>query len=370
MIFERSVLREKMAVAGGILLTLLTVTSVLVLVKGLREAALGSIGLDTVAQLLAISILNYFPLLVVATATVAIVVTLSRLYQESEMVVWQTSGVGSFGLLKPVAMLVVPMFLFLLVMNSILTPWTAQKLSAYRNQSGIAELSLLKSGDFRSSDGGKRVFFIEEVTKTSPPSFKNIFVAQQGANNETTLVLAQNATLANSRDNRAFLVLNHGVQYQDNVKDGTLQSMRYGQSAFSIDEFTQLKTTDLNNTPPAQTTTAVLLTRDTAQDRAELYRRFSDAFMILPMALLAVMLAYVRPRSSRTWGVLLAIVLLVIYINLIKVGESKIGKERWSLMYAMLLIHGSVLCCAVLALWYRTQAWRMSAFNWLRRSPS
>lgn len=370
MIFARSVLREKMAVAGGILLTLLTITSVLILVKGLREAALGSIGLDTVAQLLAISILNYFPLLVVATATVAIVVTLSRLYQESEMVVWQTSGVGSFGLLKPVAMLVVPMFLFLLVVNSILTPWTAQKLSVYRNQSGIAELSLLKSGDFRSSDGGKRVFFIEEVVKSSPPLFKNIFVAQQGANQETTLVLAQSATLANSRDSRAFLVLNQGVQYQDNVKDGTLQSMRYGQSAFSIDEFTQLKSTDLNSTPAAQVSTAELFSRNTVQDKAEIYRRFSDAFMILPMALLAVMLSYVRPRSSRTWGVLLAIVFLVIYINWIKLGESKVGAQRWSLMSALFFVHGSMLVCAVLALWYRSQAWRMSALNWLRRSPS
>lgn len=369
MIFQRSILREQMGVAVGIFLTLLTITSVLFLVKGLRAAALGSIGVDVVAQLLAISTLSYLPVLIVATISVAIVVTLSRLYQESEMVVWQTSGVSALGVLRPVAMLVLPMFVFLLFLNSILAPWTSQKLATYRNQSGIAELNLIKSGEFRDSNGGNRVFFIEQIDKASPPVFKNVFVAQKGKDGETTLVLAKHATLQNTHDNRPFMVLDNGVQYEDNVKEKTLQSMRYSQYGFSIDEFTKIKTDDLTKTPTEQITTEALFQKNDKSAWSELYRRFSDAFMIIPMALFAIVLSYVRPRSARTWGVLMAIVLFAIYVNLIKIGESRIFYGRWGVAQSVLLIHGSVILIAFLGLWYRAHAWRLPVLSLLRRNP-
>ncbi|GHA66759.1 LPS export ABC transporter permease LptF [Formosimonas limnophila] len=369
MIFQRSVLHEQMGVAIGIFLTLLTITSVLFLVKGLRAAALGSIGVDAVAQLLAISTLKYLPLLIVATISVAIVVTLSRLYQESEMVVWQTSGVSALGVLRPVAMLVLPMFVFLLFLNSMLAPWTSQQLATYRNQSGIAELNLIKSGEFRDSSGGNRVFFIEQIDKTSPPVFKNIFVAQKGKGGETTLVLAKYATLRNTHDNRPFMVLDEGVQYQDNVKDQILQSMRYGQYGFSIDEFTKIKTDDLAKTPTEQIATQALIEQNDKSAWSELYRRFSDAFMIVPMALFAVVLSYVRPRSARTWGVLMAVVLFAVYVNLIKLGESRIDQGRWSILQSVLLIHGGTTAIAILGLWYRAHAWRLPVLSLLLRNP-
>ena len=114
MIFQRSILREKIAVSAVILFTLLTIMLVLFLVRGLREAAGGAIAVDGVLQLMLITTLRYFPLVVVVTVIIGMIMTIARLYQDSEMAVWQASGLSNLSLLRPVMMLVVPMFLFLL----------------------------------------------------------------------------------------------------------------------------------------------------------------------------------------------------------------------------------------------------------------
>ncbi|MGL4766860.1 MAG: LPS export ABC transporter permease LptF [Formosimonas sp.] len=360
MIFQRSILREKITVAAVILLTLLTITSVLFLVKGLRSAAVGNVALDAVLQLMLVTTLNYFPLLVVVAVMIAIIVTVSRLYRDSEMAVWQSSGLSGMSLLRPVLMMVLPMFAFVLFLNTVLTPWTGQKLAEYRNQSNIQELSLLKNGTFRSAQKGERVFFVENVTvKDKIPEFNNVFVVQK-KDKATTLITAQEAHLNNAYNNRAFLVLENGRQYDDKVADKIFQSMLYEQYGFSIDEFTKFSSADVAQMPVEQRSTQSLRKDLAPQAQGELYRRLSDSLMLLPMALFALVLGYVKPRGTRTWGVLAGLLLFVIYLNVIKLGESKIVNKGWLLADTLWLVHGVCLLGALLALWYRQHSWRMS----------
>ena len=368
MIFQRSILREKITVAAVILFTLLTITSVLFLVKGLRSAAVGNVALGTVLQLMLITTLDYFPLIVVVSVMIAIIMTVSRLYRDSEMAVWQSSGVSGLSLLKPVAMLVLPMFLFILFLNVFFTPWTTQQLAEYRNQSNIQELSLLKNGTFRTADNGKRVFFVDEVTVTNKiPAFKNIFVAQK-SDKGTTLLMAQTAHLDNKFDNRAFLVLQNGHQYDDKTQEKLFQSMLYAQYGFSIDEFTKVSSADVNNIPTNQRKTSMLWQDTTSDAQAEVYRRLSDSFMIIPMAMIALVLGYVKPRGSRTWGVLTGLLVFLIYLNMIKFGESAVADGKWSLLRSVLTVHGVCMVLALFALWYRQNSWRLSGFSLSRKS--
>ncbi|TDR31707.1 LPS export ABC transporter permease LptF [Hydromonas duriensis] len=370
MIFQRSILREKIAVFAVILFTLLTITLVLLLVRGLRDAADGAIAVDGVLRLMLIATLRYFPLIVVVTVIVAMIMTITRLYQDSEMAVWQASGLGSLSLLRPVMMLVMPMFLFLLFLNAVLTPWGNQQLAQYRTQSGMNELNLIKPGSFRTGQNGKRVFFIQDVVKSESPEFRNVFALQK-TDKETLLLTAERAHLEDTFDNRTFLVLEKGRQYQDRFADDYLQSMSYGRYGFSMDEFTGIKTSDLKEPDVELLGTRELWNNPKTTAVAELYRRFSDAFMIIPMALLSVVLGFSRPRaSSRTLGVLTGLVTFMIYLNLIKYGEAKLHAGAWSLDHALLVSHGVFLLLALLALWYRQNAWRYT-FHWFsRRSKS
>jgi lipopolysaccharide export system permease protein len=367
MIFQRSILREKITVAAVILFTLLTITSVLFLVRGLRMAAFGRLALEDVLQLMLITTLKYFALIVVLAVMIAITMTVSRLYRDSEMAVWQTSGLSGMSLLRPVAMLVLPMFLFVIFLNTMLAPWTTQQLVDYRNQSNMQELNLIKNGTFRSASHGERVFFVDEVNvKDKKPEFKNVFVLQKNENG-TTLLVAQKAGLQNTFDNRAFLVLQNGRQYDDKIKEHYFQSIHYGQYGFSLDEFTKVQTADINNIPAEQRSTALLWRDPAPEAKGELYRRVSDSFMIVPMALLALVFGYVRPRGPRTWGLLLGLLVFLIYLNVIKLGESRILNGVWSFNATLILIHGLALILALVALWYRQNSWRLPSFTLFKR---
>lgn len=361
MIFERSILREKITVMTVILLTLLTITSVVFLIKGLQLAAEGGTALEAVLQYVLVATLKFLPLIIVVTVMISIIMTVSRLYRDSEMAVWQASGVGFLNLLKPIAMLVLPMFLFVLFLNVFLTPWTAQSLATYKNQSNIQALNLAKNGAFKTAQSGELVLFVDESFKdrNNVLAFNKVFAVKKTEQNETTLLVAQTAAVELGFDERAFLVLKNGWQYDDKKKEGFFQSMSYSRYGFSLDEFTQIKTSDLTDTPFDQRTTLELWRDDGHEAQGELFRRLSNAFMLLPMALLALVLGYVKPRGARTWSLLIGLLVFVLYAIWIRSAENYISSGRWTLSRAVLSIH--LLCAAsvVLAMWYRQHSWRM-----------
>lgn len=365
MLFQLSILREKIAVFFIILFTLLTVVSVFLVIRGLSAAAVGDVSLVGVLQLMMISILRYVPLIVVMTTVVAIVMTISRLYQSSEMAVWQASGMGSLGLLKPIGMLVVPLFGLLLVLNLFITPWSNGQLKTFQKHTQAEELSLLKSGTFKTTANGQRTIYIGDVEDSSNTGFKDIFIVQRNKD-ETIIEAANHATLENSFDNRPFMVLEKGKQYQDKPVVKQMQTMLFERYGVSMDEFTGLKPLDLNQKAVALMNTTELLTTNVAETKnaqmGELYRRISDSIMIIPMALIALVLGYVKPRTSGNFlGILAGLIFFMLYLNMIKMGQSRIENARWTVTYAFALIHGTTLMIALAGLWYRVNSWRISS---------
>ena len=131
MIFQRSILREKITLTAVIFFTLFTILTVFFLVRSLNDVNQGKISVDVLLQYLLVVSLGYFPLIMVATVMIALISTIARIYKDSEMVVWQTSGASHWAIFRPVWMLVLPMFGFLLFMNAVMLPWTNQKMSAF-----------------------------------------------------------------------------------------------------------------------------------------------------------------------------------------------------------------------------------------------
>lgn len=391
MIFERSILREKIGLTVVIFFTLFTIITVFVLVRSLNQVNQGNIALNVLLKYLLVVALSYFPLIMVATTMIAMINTISRLYKDSEMVVWQTSGVSQWAIFRPVWMLIVPMFLFLLFMNAVLVPWTNQKLAAYQANSTANQLNLFKSGSFQSTKNGERTIFVGQVHTGVLPEFEQLFM-QQSHEGKNILLLAQSAKVSNGLDGRSFLNLNNGRQYlltpphsagqsepsdktpaidSQNIKndinepvaDFTVNSMRFEQYSVALDDLVNVDTRTLHETPVDQLDSVALWHRPTAEARAALYRRFSDAWMIVPMAIFAVVLGYIRPRSTRTWGILAGIALLMIYLNFIKVGEGSIASGKSKLLTVMLTVHGGFLLAALFCLWYRFNSWRLPALS-------
>jgi hypothetical protein len=92
MIFQRSLLREFTVTGIASFLVLLAITITTQLIRFLGYAARGSISSDAVLTFLGFASLRYLPHLLSITLFISVLITLTRSYRDSEMVVWFTSG--------------------------------------------------------------------------------------------------------------------------------------------------------------------------------------------------------------------------------------------------------------------------------------
>ena len=91
-----------------------------------------------------------------------IVVTLGRMYRDSEMAIWFSSGVALTRFIAPVLRMSWPVLLVVAVLVLLVWPWgnrsSAELRERYEQRS---DLSRVTPGVFQTSRDGRRVFFIE-----------------------------------------------------------------------------------------------------------------------------------------------------------------------------------------------------------------
>ena len=92
MIFQRAVRREFTQSAAGVFVALFAILLTTQLIRLLSDAAQGALAPEAVVALLGFAALNYLPSLLALAAFVAILLSLSRSYRDSEMVVWFSAG--------------------------------------------------------------------------------------------------------------------------------------------------------------------------------------------------------------------------------------------------------------------------------------
>src|SRR4029077_9458899 len=157
-------------------------------------AASGRIPADAVLILLGFSALGYLPVLLSGTLFGSVLLTVTRAYRDSEMVVWQGSGIGLFGWFKPVLMYAAPIVLLVAVFSFYLTPWALGKTEEYRHQlENRDDVTAVPPGVFKESKTGDRVFFVEKVS-SDLSQVANIFVHSMENDREWVMVAKRGYT--------------------------------------------------------------------------------------------------------------------------------------------------------------------------------
>jgi len=97
--------------------------------------------------------------------------------------------------------------------------------------------------------------------------------------------------------------------------------------------------------------------------RGELVWRIGMPVSALILALLAIPLAYVNPRAGRSANMLIAILIYVIYSNLLSVSQAWVTQGKLSFWLGVWVVHALMLL-PLLLLFYRRLVVRMP---WQRR---
>lgn len=347
MIFERAARREFAQSAAGTSIVLLAILTSSQLIRLLKDAAGGRIAPEAVVSLLGFSALNFMPILLSLTLFVAVLLSLSRAYRDSEMVVWFSCGRPLTDWLRPVLKFALPIVLAIAILSSFLSPWANQSRAEYRQKlSARNEISQVSPGVFRELKKGQRVFFVEAMAD-DVSQVANVFLAsvQEG---QLGVVMANSGHQETAENGDRFVVLERGRRYE--VEPGTPQ--------FKVMEFERYRVRiEDAETEPAERSARGLPILELVQDasnkaRGELLWRIGMPVSALVLALLAIPLSYVNPRAGRSANMLIAVLIYAIYSNLISVSQAWVAQGKLSFWIGVWAVHALMLLPLVL-LFYR-----------------
>src|SRR3954454_11305328 len=182
MIFHRALLREFAGLAGAVFMTLFAISVTTRLIRLLGDAAGGSIPSDAVVAFIGFFALGSLPVLLSLTMFISVLMTLTRSWRDSEMVIWFSSGLSLMAWMKPVMLFALPQVALIAALSLFISPWAAQMATQYAKRlESRDDITRVTPGVFGETANRERVFFVESVSGTSN-SVQNVFVASAQAN--------------------------------------------------------------------------------------------------------------------------------------------------------------------------------------------
>lgn len=88
MLFHSSIRKELARSFGATLVVLATIVMTIMLIRTLGQASRGSVNPSDIMLVMGFTVLGHLPTLLTLSLFISIVATLSRMYTDSEMVIW------------------------------------------------------------------------------------------------------------------------------------------------------------------------------------------------------------------------------------------------------------------------------------------
>ena len=361
-IFHQSLVREFTSIGLFVFAILLGIVVFTQLIRLLGDSVSGAMAVEGVLALLGFSALGYLPTLLSLSLFLSVLLTLSRSYRDSEMGVWFCSGIGLTRWIRPVLWYALPVVGVIALLSLVLSPWAWSKADEFRRRlDSRDELSAATPGIFRESKQADRVFFIENVDM-GHNRVGNIFVQSVQHGKIGTMVARQGLQEIAPNGDR-FLVLLNGRRYEGSPGKHDFRIVQFERYAMRVEE-AEVKPGYVR---PKSRSTRYLLQNPESWNTSELQWRLGLPISALIMVLLAIPMSFVNPRAGRSLNLIMALVIYMLYSNLIGITNTWVAQGKMSPSVGLLGIHGLMLVL-MMVLFYR----RLTMFSLrrvLRKNP-
>ncbi len=318
-------------IAKEVYTALLAVTLVLVfvflsnqVVHYLSYAASGKIAASVVFRLISLQLPYLLGLMLPIGLFFGILLALGRLYVDNEMTALFACGMNGRQLLRYIvliSMVVVGVVAFLMLwLNPLIAAKKDRLIASDAPENALVQT--LIPGRFMKSSDGRRVFYVEDVARDHLEA-RNVFIAEmpEEGGSQRAWTVVSSASGYQSTDFRSgsqFIVAKEGYRYQGVPGQKDFIIIKFDKYGAKVD---QVGSTVMNSHEDAKPTGALLGSSD-INDVAELQWRLSIPIVALIFAFLAVPLSRVQPRQGRYVQIVPAIVICMVYVNLLFLARA------------------------------------------------
>ena len=343
MIFHRSLLREFANLAVAVFLTLFLIALTTRLIRLLGQAASGKLPSDAVIAFLGFFALNILPVLLSLTLFITVLLTLARMWRDSEMIIWFNSGLSLAAWARPVLLFAAPLVFLISLLTFVLSPWIVQMSEQFRSRiDSRDDISRVEPGAFGESRSKERVFFVESIAGDKS-AVQNVFV-NSSQNGRTGVMTSEKGLTEVAPNGDRFLTLLSGRRYDGAPGEPDFRVMEFARYMVRV----EAKEGDEPVATHKSLSTPALIENPTHPNRGELLWRIGVPVSALILALLAIPLSYVNPRAGRSINLVFALLIYITYSNLLSVSQAQVAQGKLAFAAGWWPMHALMLVVAVL----------------------
>jgi len=360
MIIYRSFYREAGTTTFGITAVLL----VIILFQGLSvylgRAATGEESRDTVMTLLGLQTLRRLDLLLPLAFYFGVLLTLARWYRDSEMTVLAACGVGLTQLLRPVLVFSLIVATVVVLASFFFTPYAVRQTDIVKNESTrMPEMARMAPGVFTEGQRGRRIFYAARIDERG--DMEEVFLSQLETGRRGVIVARTGHPFVDERTGDKFLALRDGRMYDGEPGEANYRVTRF--ETFNV----RLEPKRLED-PPGTVEglgNRELLARGDGPAAAEWHWRLAKPVAVFVLALYALVLAHTDARRGRLSNLFAAILVYLIYSNLLGLGQTLLKKGQVPPALGLWWLHAGMALVAVYLL--NRRAHNRPLLAWPRR---
>jgi len=351
-IISRYLTKEIIGSLFGVTLVLLMIFLSNRLVRILSYAAVGKIAPNILLQLMGFEIPYLLAMLLPLGLFLGIILAYGRMYADSEMRVLHACGMGVGRLMWITSFLTLCIAGLVLVLTLWVNPWLANHKEKLITQSLSTDniLSTLMPGRFQVSPDGKRILYVERISRDHHEA-DNVFIADQGAKgsvdpNKSWTVLSAGAgsQMLDPATQERFMVATDGYRYEGTPGQNDFKIIQFKKYAVRMPHIGPVTKRQEQEAIPS-----AVLWKDyqKPENASELQWRFSIPISVVLLSLFAIPLSQVPPRRGRYSQIAPAILIYIVYMNLLFVGRNWVEQKFLPASFGIWSIHLLVLVCAL-----------------------
>jgi lipopolysaccharide export system permease protein len=353
-ILGRYILREVILawlLVTGVLLVILLAYQV---VGVLERAAANQFPPGVVLELVWLGALQYLSILLPVGLLLGVVLAFGRLYADSEMAAALACGAGPANVYLPVVLLALLVAAGLAWLTLVLAPQATEQALSLRQQAVRAgQFAPIAAGKFRAFGGGTAVVYAQSVNPDG--TLQNVFV-ERNHGPLVQVALAARARHSVTPDGLThILTLYDGERFEGVPGSAEFRIVRFAEHVVPVQmPVSGDSVRDLEARP-----SVTLAQSADPQQRAELQWRIATPLMCLVLALIGVPLARLKPRQGRYARVWVALLIFLLYSQLISVGKVMLGRGTLPSFLGLWWTHAVVVALALMVIFGPTLANRV-----------
>ena len=340
-ILAKYLMRNAWVLTGAVFLIISLVIFGNQVVSMIKESIKYGIPTTDLLPLISFNMIRDIPLILSLSLFLAIILTVSKFYKNSEAVVMNSLGLGDKHFMVFMQPVVLPVSLFILLLTTLVVPWTkTQKNIIMERNNNASEFAFIKQREFQEFKNGEIVFYTSKVKGAdgnAQQQMEEVFVYTLD-DGEPIITLAKQAQkYTNPKTHSTYLRLQDGMRYHGFPSEANKKILNF--DSYDLQIIDGEVRSDGGSTKEESQGMIDLLYSDNPKDVAEFQWRLSQPLSIFILSFLGVLLGKTSHRGGKNLGVLFGVAAFIIYNNALLMARSSLESGEISALVGLWWVH-------------------------------